>query len=72
MKTRIGPALVPSSRLINHAFEAGSSKDHCFCNEHVEGLIEVGLMVYSIWFGEGKGTLLQYSCLENPMDGGAG
>ena len=21
--------------------------------------------------GEGKGTLLQYSCLENPMDGGA-
>ena len=23
------------------------------------------------WFGEGNGTLLQYSCLENPMDGGA-
>ena len=22
--------------------------------------------------GEGEGTLLQYSCLENPMDGGAG
>ena len=22
-------------------------------------------------FGEGKGTLLQHSCLENPMDGGA-
>ena len=22
-------------------------------------------------FGEGKGTQLQYSCLENPMDGGA-
>ena len=22
-------------------------------------------------FGEGKGTPLQYSCLENPMDGGA-
>ena len=22
--------------------------------------------------GEGNGTLLQYSCLENPMDGGAG
>ena len=22
-------------------------------------------------FGEGSGTLLQYSCLENPMDGGA-
>ena len=25
----------------------------------------------SIVFGEGSGTLLQYSCLENPMDGGA-
>ena len=23
-------------------------------------------------FGEGNGTPLQYSCLENPMDGGAG
>jgi len=23
-----------------------------------------------IWFGEGNGTPLQYSCLENPMDGG--
>ena len=22
-------------------------------------------------FGEGNGTLLQYSCLENPMNGGA-
>lgn len=49
MKTHIGPALVPSSRLINHAFEAGSREDHCLCNDHVEGLIEVGLMVYSTW-----------------------
>ena len=23
------------------------------------------------YIGEGDGTLLQYSCLENPMDGGA-
>ena len=23
-------------------------------------------------FGEGNGTPLQYSCLENPMDGGPG
>ena len=23
------------------------------------------------WLGEGDGTPLQYSCLENPMDGGA-
>ena len=25
----------------------------------------------SVYFGEGNGTPLQYSCLENPMDGGA-
>ena len=25
----------------------------------------------SVKFGEGDGTPLQYSCLENPMDGGA-
>lgn len=47
MKTHIGPTLVPSSRLINHAFEAGSREDHCFGKDRVEGLIEVGLMVCS-------------------------
>ena len=26
---------------------------------------------FSKYFGEGNGTPLQYSCLENPMDGGA-
>ena len=25
----------------------------------------------NLYFGEGNGTPLQYSCLENPMDGGA-
>ena len=28
-------------------------------------------MIYNAVFGEGNGTPLQYSCLENPMDGGA-
>ena len=27
--------------------------------------------VFSINIGEGNGNPLQYSCLENPMDGGA-
>ena len=27
--------------------------------------------VIELFGGEGDGTLLQYSCLENPMDGGA-
>ena len=26
---------------------------------------------YKLFFGEDNGTPLQYSCLENPMDGGA-
>ena len=29
------------------------------------------IIIGSSKFGEGNGTLLQYSCLENPMDGGA-
>ena len=29
------------------------------------------LILYSSCVGEGNGTPLQYSCLENPMDGGA-
>ena len=28
-------------------------------------------VVLALTFGEGDGTPLQYSCLENPMDGGA-
>ena len=28
-------------------------------------------LILEIRFGEGNGTLLQYSCLENPMDEGA-
>ena len=29
------------------------------------------LSIFVSYHGEGSGTLLQYSCLENPMDGGA-
>ena len=29
------------------------------------------IMDSSVTLGEGNGTPLQYSCLENPMDGGA-
>ena len=38
--------------------------------------MDAAIAVVFIWtflvtqFGEGKGTPLQYSCLENPMDGG--
>ena len=32
--------------------------------------IHTDICVYSVYTGEGNGTPLQYSCLENPMDGG--
>ena len=40
---------------------------------HFKDLIRhcVPLKVYYVCNGEGNGTPLQYSCLENPMDGGA-
>ena len=37
------------------------SLSFCFANK----------IIYTIFLGEGNGTPLQYSCLENPMDGGA-
>ena len=36
-----------------------------------EDLLEKGMATHSSILGEGSGTPLQHSCLENPMDGGA-
>ena len=36
--------------------------------------VYVCIYIYGMWYmvyGEGNGTPLQYSCLGNPMDGGA-
>ena len=41
---------------------------------HVPFIIDLQLSNFlsvRLIFGEGNGTPLQYSCLENPMDGGA-
>ena len=35
------------------------------------GEAQKNFRVWPFSFGEGNGTPLQYSCLENPMDGGA-
>ena len=43
------------------------------CGDYLQ-FSPVGTMVLTIsspWIGEGNGNPLQYSCLENPMDGGA-
>ena len=34
-------------------------------------IVILKLIISSLIFREGNGTPLQYSCLENPMDGGA-
>ena len=44
---------------------------HFSTNEQFEHLFMCLLVVCMSSFGEGSGTPLQYSCLENPMDGGA-
>ena len=36
-----------------------------------EGFVSIKSPSAQVFFGEGDGTPLQYSCLENPMDGGA-
>ena len=43
----------------------------CFCCIENESAIYVCVSIYLSISGEGNGTPLQYSCLENPMDGGA-
>ena len=43
-----------------------------FSNVRTLFAICISSLVMSVYmFGEGNGTPLQYSCLENPMDGGA-
>ena len=54
------------------------SKYICYCNWHyfffwLSNIIYYIIYIYVYIFvhGEGNGTPLQYSCLENPMDRGA-
>ena len=50
-----------------------SAKKKKFKNNMYQKLaIKIFFFVITLkWYGEGNGTPLQYSCLENPMDGGA-
>ena len=64
-ETQVGaPGLSQSVRGVALRNEAGAWR----AVQIVEGL---SAMLRSLDFGEGNGTPLQYSCLENPMDGGA-
>ena len=45
-----------------------------FSNENTKIITNILMSIYCVLgnlLGEGNGTPLQYSCLENPMDGGA-
>ena len=56
-----------SWQMTDTGFKPKWSFFQCFsgqCGFYFKGLLMSG-------FGEGNGTPLQYSCLENPMDGGA-
>ena len=44
---------------------------HCIERKHFASQTHKHLMCILPAYGEGNGTPLQYSCLENPMDGGA-
>ena len=48
----------------------------CFYKQHLDLASQLNFCVHTLcflrmYFGEGDGTPLQYSCLENPMGGGA-
>ena len=42
----------------------------CVCVCIIDSFISCLYVVHKMIAGEGNGTPLQYSCLENPMDGG--
>ena len=58
---------VPLSHLCGF-FRKMSLQDFCFFDWIIYFL---NIELYELFVGEGNGTPLQYSCLENPMDGGA-
>ena len=53
--------------ILTHSFPSGSDGKVSVCNAGELGLIPGS----GRSLGEGNGKPLQYSCLENPMDGGA-
>ena len=61
--TTVTHTLVATSQVLT----GGSDNKESACNAGDQGS---GLG--NIWSGEGNGNPLQYSCLENPMDRGAG
>ena len=53
-----------------HNYMRKRSKRHPDLKERSKTVLTDSMIAY-VDYGEGNGTPLQYSCLENPMDGGA-
>ena len=49
----------------------GAISDHCNKANTAIKQVTLNFWLPSACYGEGNGTPLQYSCLENPMGGGA-
>ena len=74
--------VVPRRRLVTGTGPEGGQWDQSvvfFLNLHIinfwntpsNKIHDLGTYIYIYMFGEGNGNPLQYSCLENPVDGGA-
>ena len=67
-----GPVMAPQfphltgARGVPMRTRPGKLPSSCTCSKHTIFYLDCMLKI-----GEGNGTPLQYSCLENPMDGGA-
>ena len=58
--------------MANYMLDFEGDADKCFLSKKKKkktSTWELGMTFHTT--GEGNGTPLQYSCLENPMDGGA-
>ena len=62
--------LVPWKKSYDQSTQHIENQRHYLANKGSSGQ-SYGFPSSHVWIGEGNGTPLQYSCLENPMDRGA-
>ena len=63
-------AVTKSCKKISKIMEYTDIHIHHWASQNRNQPVYHNIMVHCICSGEGNGTPLQYSCLENPMDGG--
>ena len=69
----------PNTMVLHDVSVTVKDKEACYYNYHIlngqsaddNHLLNIHLQDIAFEIGEGNGTRLQHSCLENPMDGGA-